>query len=211
MLHAMLTQCFTLLLPAAQQEQLSCTRRGLLLHGAAASFALPRAAVAADVSLGSSGISSYEKLKLDTAIDELAAAMAASESSALKPSLEAYAEALKLIANSKASKETASQLDAASSLLTETATSGTSKESLLAQAASVEKKSRSTAASCGGDVGAAAVAGTKLADELTDLAYSWAAAVRPLQEVTIGQPALKPAGGYKENVSGLGTRKGGML
>ena len=55
------------------------------------------------------------------------------------------------------------------------------------------------------------VAGAKLADSLTDLAYGWAAAVRPLQEITTGQPDLRPKDGYKENISGLGTRKGGML
>ena len=209
--HAMLyMQCFTLLLPVLQQqEQLLCTRRNML-HGAVAAFALPTAALAADVSLGSSGISAYEKMKLDTANQELAEAIGASQSSALKPSLEAYATALKKIANSEATKDTASQLDAASALLQESANSGT--EALREQASSVEKRSRSTVAACGkSDVGPAAVAATKLADELTDLAYSWAAAVRPLQDVSIGQPDLKPADGYKENVSGLGTRKGGML
>jgi hypothetical protein len=164
-----------------------------------------------DVSLGSKGISAYEKLKLDTANKELAEAISASPSSALKPSLDTYAAALSLIANSEATKDTASKLDAASSLLKESTTeSGT--EALLAQAESIEKRTRSTVAACGkDDVGEAAVAAAELADELTDLAYSWSAAIRPLQEVTSGQPELKPAGGYKENVSGLGTRKGGML
>ena len=209
MVHAMLTQCLALLLPASQQQQqLFATRRNLLLHGAVASLAMPAAVRAADASLGSSGISAYEKLKLDTANSELAEAIIASASSQLKPSLDAYAAALVSIANSE-TKDVAPKLDAASLRLSESAAS----ESKFAdQVAAIEKQSRSTAAACDGkDIGAAALAATKLADGLTDLAYGWTAAVRPLQEITIGQPDLKPAGGYKEGVSGLGTRKGGML
>lgn len=206
----LITRCLALLLPNSQQPLLA-TRRSVL-HGAVATFALPLAANAADVTLGSAGISSYEKLKLDTATSELAEAIVASKSSVLKPSLDAYAEALKLISESSATKDTAAKLDAASALLQQSATGGTEKESLLARAAEIEKLSRSTAAACGKpDVGPAAVAASKLADELTDFAYGWTAAVRPLQEVTIGQPDLKPAGGYVENFSGLGTKKGGQL
>ena len=208
---SLLTQCLTLLLPSSQQQHFP-TRRSVLHGAVTATFVLPAAAVAADVSLGSTGISSYEKLKLDTANTELAEAIVNSKDSVLKPGLDAYADALKSIAETQsATKDTASKLDAASSLLQTSATSGT--EALVAQAASIEKLSRSTVGLCGKpDVGPAAVAATKLADELIDLSYAWTAAVRPLQEVTIGQPDLKRAGGYLENPEGiLGSKKGGML
>lgn len=207
------TQCIALLLPAAHQQQ--CLTRRSALRGAVASFALPASALAVDASLGSNGISSYEKLKLDTANKELAEGIAAAQQSVLKTGLDAYATALKSIADSQVTKATASNLDAASSTLKESATGGTDNAALLAQVASIEQRTRTTSAACvkgeKGDPGPAAVQAAKLADELTDLAYAWTAAVRPLQEVTSGQPGLKPAGGYVENFSGLGTRKGGML
>ena len=213
MLPAMLTQCLALLLPISPQGHLT-SRRSVLQHGAVvASFALPAAAVAADVTLGSSGISSYEKLKLDTANNDLAEAVTASTTSALKQGLEAYAAALKLIANSEATKDTAKKLDAAGELLQKSATSGTADEGLLGQAAAIEKQTRATVAACEKkDIGPAAVSAAKLADGLTDLAYTWTAQVRPLAEVTIEQPDLKPKGGYVDNPKGiLGSKKGGML
>jgi hypothetical protein len=210
MLVAMLgAQCLTLLLPTSQQQKQHLVTRRCVLHGTVASFAMPAAVHAADVSLGSNGISSYEKLKLDTANGELAEAIIASKSSALKSSLEAYAAALNAIANSQATKDTASRLNAASLLLVE---SSASESKFADQIATIEKQSRSTAAACAkADVGAAALAGTKLGDALTDLAFGWTATVRPLQEITIGQPDLLSKDGYKESFSGLGTRKGGML
>ena len=79
---------------------------------------------------------------------------------------------------------------------------------LVATLEHAEKRLHTTS---GDNVGATALAGTKLGDALTDLAFGWTATVRPLQEITIGQPDLLSKDGYKESFSGLGTRKGGML
>ena len=61
------------------------------------------------------------------------------------------------------------------------------------EAQSIERRGRALlTARAKKDDGAAAVAATKLATEMTDLAYEWTATEKPLAEITDGTPALKP-------------------
>ena len=101
-----------------------------------------------------------------------------------------------LISASQPDKVSAPKLQAASSDLTRVV-AATGRESYQTEAASIEKRTRTLMASCAKkDVGAAAVTSTKLAVELTDLAYEWAATEKPLAEITGGAPPTKPKDGY---------------
>ena len=147
---------------------------------------------AADVSMGSKGISAYEKLQLDKAIGELNEAIELAKDSQLKPSFDSYIAVAKSISDSQIDKVSASTVTAAGAELKRVvATSG--QESYVAEAASIDKRGQALLAACKkSDPGPAAVVTTKLVGELTDLAYEWTATQKPLAEITSGAPSSRP-------------------
>ena len=168
-------------------------RRSLL---AACVLVAPCAAKAADVSLGSSGISSYEKLQLTRAIDELVEATNAAKATPLNGKLDAYIEATRLVSAESLDKISTPALEAAIVELKQLA-AATGRDVYEAEAASIDKRGRALIAACAmRNAGPAAVAATKLAAEVTDLAYEFAATEKPLQAIQDGAPSTKPKSGY---------------
>jgi len=158
----------------------------------AASLIAPPAVRAADVSLGSDGLSSFEALKLREALKELSEAMEVAKATALKPIGDSYLGVFQEVLESQIQAISTSKIQSTGDeLLRVAASSG--KESYGMEARSIEKSGNALVAACAKkDVGAAAKTATKLATEMTDLAYEWTATEKPLAEITGGTPALKP-------------------
>ena len=176
--------------PSTQHPLRSINRRSLI-QGAGLAM-VPGQVWAADVSMGSKGISAYEKLQLDKAIGELNEAIELAKDSQLKPSFDSYIAVAKSISDSQIDKVSASTVTAAGAELKRVvATSG--QEGYVAEAASIDKKGQALLAACKkSDPGPAAVVTTKLVGELTDLAYEWTATQKPLAEITSGAPSSRP-------------------
>ena len=178
--------------PSTQAAATAVSRR-MFVQGAGLLAMTPGPLWAADVSIGSAGISAYEKLQLDNAISELSEAieLAKSKDSQLKPSLDSYLEVAKVVAASQTAKVSAPAVTAAGAELKRVVeTSG--REGYVAEAASIDKRGEAlVAASKKADPGPAAVVATKLVVELTDLAYEWSATEKPLAEIVVDQRAKK--------------------
>lgn len=146
--------------------------------------------------LGSEGISSYEKMKLDEATANLAdAAKLAAGDAALSPALGAYAKALPLVSTSTPAAPLLGQVDGARLEAASGALADLSRgnDSLGKQAEALGKSTAKLVSSCArNDGGGAAVAAIALADQLTDFTYEWSATPKPevLKEIT-GQPPLR--------------------
>eukprot|EP00964_Phaeocystis_antarctica_P056520 scaffold33334_cov86-Phaeocystis_antarctica.AAC.1 len=176
------------------QPSLRINRRALV-QGAGLAAMVPGQVWAADVSMGSKGISAYEKLQLDKAIGELNEAIEAAKDSQLKPSFDSYIAVAKVVSDSSETKTlsvSASAVTAAGAELKRVvATSG--QDGYVAEAASIDKKGQALLAACKkSDPGPAAVVTTKLVGELTDLAYEWTATQKPLAELNIGIQSSRP-------------------
>lgn len=140
--------------------------------------------------LGSRGISAFEELKLDAALSDLSEPAAAADAQ-LKPLLNDYLAAMRLVRSSQLAAVDAAKLEQAASALAKL-TSGVS--GFEEPVAIVEKKGAELlAARSRDDEGKAAVAAIALGDALTDVAYQWAAADRPaVPKTAIGAPASRP-------------------
>jgi hypothetical protein len=173
----------------------SCSRRAVLARGvagAAAAAALPAFAAkdefvakrATDVVQirGSGGLSSYNEMKLTSALKELADAPAPA---AIKTSVDDISGSLVLIKDNKVPD--VSKISQA----TDAITSLVLTEDLQASAASFAKNIGGIQAAIGKtDANAAAIAATALIDGLTDFCYSYDGAEKPLAELRKGTPAM---------------------
>ena len=139
--------------------------------------------------LGSVGISAYQKMKLDQALGDLAEPTAAADAT-LKPTLEAYAKLIRAVEAERLSEVTEAAFNSAGSALADL--SATS-PSLSGMVDSIGKKGQLvSAAAKKGDISAAAKAALSLGDEVTDFAYAFAAADRPVAPKTaLGAPDLR--------------------
>jgi hypothetical protein len=193
--------------PAARAPQGSLNRRALLGGAAAAAVGClgePRIANA-DVgefakiggmaerpaSLGSKGISAYEKLKLDqalTALDEVRA----TATDSIKPTLDDYAALPSIIKNNQLSELREAALTEAAERLVRLAGSDAALGELAA--AGGKKLKVLAAAAAKGDPSGAAVAATGALDVVTDFAYGYLAAEKPLATYKEAPP-LVPAKG----------------
>ena len=173
------------------QQTLRINRRALV-QGAGLAM-VPGEVWAADVALGSKGISAYEKMQLDKAIGELNEANELGKASQLKPSFDSYIAVAKAVSDSQTNKVSASAVTAAGAELKRVvATSG--QEGYVAEAESIDTRGQALLAACKkSDPGPAAVVMTKLVGELTDLAYEWSATEKPLEEIVSGAPPSRPS------------------
>jgi len=112
--------------------------------------------------------------KLDKAIGELSAPDAAAADVQLKPILDDYLTAIRLVRSSQLAAVDPAKLEKATRALAKATFSSASFETLLA--AVQEQSSELLAAQSSGDQGKAALAAVVLANALTDVAYEWAAA-----------------------------------
>ena len=178
--------------PSPGSQQTLRINRRALVQGAGLAL-VPGKVWAADVSMGSKGISAYEKMQLDKAIGELNESIELAKDSQLKPSFDSYIAVAKAVSDSQTNKVAASAVTAAGAELKRVvATSG--KEGYVAEAESIDKRGQALLAACKkSDPGPAAVVMTKLVGELTDLAYEWSATEKPLAEIVSGAPSLKPS------------------
>ena len=172
------------------QHPLRISRKALV-PGAGLAL-VPGQVWAADVSMGSKGISAYEKLQLDKAVSELNEAIELAKDSQLKPSFDSYIAVARAVSDSQTSKVSASTVTAAGAELKRiVATSG--QAGYVAESESIDKRGQALLAACKkSDPGPAAVVTTKLLGELTDLAYEWTATEKPLAEITSGAPSSRP-------------------
>jgi len=174
--------------------------RRTLVQGAGLAI-IPGQVWAADISMGSSGISAYEKLQLDKAIGELneAIELAKEKDSQLKASMDSYVAVAKVVATSQTDKVSASTVTAAGAEL-KRVVEASGQEGYVAEAASIDKRGQTLLAACKkSDPGPAAVATTKLVVELTDLAYEWTATQKPLAEIASGAPSTRPKNGFVQD------------
>lgn len=129
---------------------------------------------------GSGGLSSYNSMKLNSALKDLAEAPVAAD---IKPSVDVISAALPLIMEEKVpdSAKVAAATDALANLVLT--------PNLQERATSINKQSAGIkAAIARTDANAAAIAATALADELTDFCYSYEGAQKPLAELRNGAP-----------------------
>lgn len=146
--------------------------------------------------LGSDGISAYEQLKLDKALEELAEPFAIAGPN-IKPTID-------LLLSSTLPKVRNSQLDAIDTSKISVATQSllglaTDDSSLEEQAKSMVKLgSNLIKAVEKGDEGAAAMAAIALANELTEYAYEYGGKERPLPPLRAGQPEVYTPGPRRE-------------
>lgn len=141
--------------------------------------------------LGSAGISAYQKMKINQALEDLAVPIAVAGAS-VKPTLEAYARLLSAIGAERLDLATEK---AVRSVGVELASVSAGSEALSGMADSIGKKALAVSAAAGKkDASAAATAALKLSDEVTDFAYAFngAAGDRPVVPKTaIGAPDLR--------------------
>jgi len=184
------------LLPPSDALRLRLGRRTLLHSTAvAAAGAVAQVATAAP-------LSAFEKLKLDQALAELGEPTKTADP-AIKSSLEAYSRAIGFVAEDRLADLDPAVLDTAGRDLGQ-ATLG--KAPFDSQVDSIRKRGDAVAAARKKkDASAGAKAAIALGDELTDLAYAWAAADRPaVPKSAIGAPATRPEAGtaFVEKVGG---------
>jgi len=140
--------------------------------------------------LGSAGISAYEKMKIETALTDLADARSAANDPKLAVTIDSFTKAVKAVKDSALDNVDSASLTAASSQLAAIATGS---ERFEGQAASIDKRGSSLLAAIKKrDAGAAAGAAIKLTDELADFGFAWANSERPLQVKTEGSIPLNP-------------------
>jgi len=149
------------------------------------------------VDLGSNGISAYQKMKLDQALGDLAEPMGSADAT-LKPTLEAYAKLIRAVESEQLAEVTESALSSAGAALADLSAGS----SLSGAAESIGKTGQQVAAAVAKkDISTAAKAALSLGDEVTDFAYAWASADRPVAPKTaIGAPSLRA----KEGATGAG-------
>lgn len=147
-------------------------------------------------SLGSNGISAYEKLKLEKALSELSEPAAIAGDN-IKPTIELLlTSTLPKVRDSKLDLIDTNKISVATESLLGLSTDDSSLEN---QAASMVKLgSKLIKAVQQKDEGAAALAATALAEELTDFAYEYGGKERPLPPLRAGQPVVYTPGARKE-------------
>ena len=136
--------------------------------------------------VGSGGLSSYNEMKLTTALKELADAPVSED---IKPSVDVISTALPLISQNKVpdGAKISQATDALASLVLT--------EGLQTRVATLAKQSAGIRAGIAkADANAAAVAAAALAEELTDFCYSYEGAQKPLAELRKGTPTLYEKG-----------------
>ena len=204
--------CSALHVKFSPSHGLAMPSRRALVHGAAAAATLgaiaPALATEGDLaqqklqlgsqssSLGSAGISAYEQLKLDKALTELAEPFELAGSN-IKPTIELLlTSTLPKVRDSKLDLIDTNKISVATESLLGLATDDASLET---QAASMVKLgSKLITAVQRKDEGAAALAATALAEELTDFAYEYGGKERPLPPLRAGQPVVYTPGARKE-------------
>jgi hypothetical protein len=130
--------------------------------------------------VGSGGLSSYNQLKLKTALQELSEAPVPAD---IKPSVDVISTLLPAIMQSQVpdSSKISQATDAIAKLVLT--------DSLKAQAESIDKQSAGIKAGIAkSDANAAAIAATDLANELTEFCYAYQGAEKPLAELRKGVP-----------------------